>query len=480
MASPQSENKSAQRTVVNYLRNGPGWRRRVYLFATTAALLILIISNKVFVAPIAQTSSHRVENDINGEKGLLEVTSRFKNPMIIVTLRGYPESSRCTDIYNPRYELSDHRALVKLTVLSDSAANDDASIVQVGQPQLISSEKLNSETTMWTTYFHVDVKPPSSDYFPNDVQLCYTIDYRVEYTDLKTAMADFPPEFCSYQGSPKFHRIWENDEFNTDDQNNATPWLLRKNYDQDWEWIGIAGYQNKSSGKLLQPMPCSSWKQERPYSIVIIGDSQPFYMCNHLIYGLTGEQNTTQHPKVRCVGIKGVLQNSLDRHASELQHASEDIVIFNPSILWEAAYGSLDMFRHNFEKLLTSIPTERNKTGSIKKQYYFFAPTTAVHPINYPNLSTDTMKWSMTQPRVRAINKIATDFVSKRTQLYNAKSYETIAISILPAPWDSISLSREDDPMTSTDMRHFNVSTNEMLLTAMFCKLDQIMKENGE
>jgi hypothetical protein len=57
------------------------------------------------------------------------------------------------------------------------------------------------------------------------------------------------------------------------------------------------------------------------------------------------------------------------------------------------------------------------------------------------------------------------------------KADDTISISTRPAPWDQISLSREDDPMTPTDMRHFNVSTNEMLLTALLCKLDEIWQD---
>jgi hypothetical protein len=42
---------------------------------------------------------------------------------------------------------------------------------------------------------------------------------------------------------------------------------------------------------------------------------------------------------------------------------------------------------------------------------------------------------------------------------------------VLPTPIDALSLNREDDPKTPSDMRHFGNHTNEMLLEAIFCDL---------
>jgi hypothetical protein len=69
------------------------------------------------------------------------------------------------------------------------------------------------------------------------------------------------------------------------------------------------------------------------------------------------------------------------------------------------------------------------------------------------------------------LQPLAADLVKEK------KADDIISISTLPALWDQISLSREDDPMTPTDMRHFNVSTNEVLLTALLCKLDEIWQD---
>jgi hypothetical protein len=471
MVSPQSENKTRAQNnqcITNYLLNDSIRRKRVYLTAAAAVLFMLIATSKLLAEPMDPTPSIRTVHSIYVERGLLTVTSHYEHPIIIATLRGYNEQQKCHD----RYDNEDHGALAKFTLLSDPSSKDGPLLFQVGQSERISSiiKQVNANNTeLWKTQFRLHISPPPF----TESQLCYTISYRVEYADFEAAMADFPPKLCSFQGRPKYHRVWKSSEFMTGDPTtSAAPganWLVRKSQDENWEWSGVANFHPS----------CPSWKHERPYKIVIIGDSQPSYTCNHLVHGLTGDINATQHPKVRCVTIKQTLQNSttFDRYASELQHSTEDFVIFNPSGLWEAAYGSLNDFRGNFERLLSFLPTERGSSEGNKRRHYFFAPTTAVHPINYPDLQTDDKKWSMTQPRVSAINNIAADLVNEKRRSHEFKSDDTISISSLPAPWDQISLSREDDPMTPTDMRHFNVSTNEMLLTALLCKLDAIWQD---
>ena len=63
--------------------------------------------------------------------------------------------------------------------------------------------------------------------------------------------------------------------------------------------------------------------------------------------------------------------------------------LFNPSGLWEAAYGSLNDFTIHLQHQLTHVSTATATTDTVtnNKLYYFLVPTTAVHLINYPSLS---------------------------------------------------------------------------------------------
>ncbi|KAL3801604.1 hypothetical protein HJC23_013109 [Cyclotella cryptica] len=501
MALPQSEGKNRTPRDVCYafccgfipspLKSGHNRRNLFSVIAIAALFLAIFVTNKLYsmterrATSTGNRSSWR--GDQGAERGLLTIISEYENPIIIATIRGYSERERCSSDDEP--ESLDAGALAKLTVISDSAYidttnKDTALLVHVGEPQtLLTKNTIDADNGLnqliWKTQFRLDVGPPPSQYFSlNGIGLCYRIDWRVEYVSLETAMADYPSKLCSFVGKPKFHRKWESTEFSDESPRRGSRWLVRKDPGEDWQWAGVFATSHDSYAResiSASNTPCASWKKERPYSIEIIGDSQPSYTCFHLIYGLTGSI-ATPHPKVKCKQIKQTLQNSatFDQYSHGLQQSVADIVIFNPSGLWEAAYGALDDFRENFQKLLTYIPTKRQNGGSKRTQYYFFAPTTAVHPINYPGLPTDNKKWSMTQPRVMAINAIATDLVMQRREHYKSKAYDSISISTLPAPWDSLSLSREDDPLTPTDMRHFDFSTNEMLLTALLCKLDEI------
>lgn len=453
MVSVQSESRTRSQNEVTDLINNSSTRRRVYLFAVAALSFLLIITDKLLAEPIGHVASPNVEHKAIGDRALLTVTSSYEHPIVIATLRGYAAND-C----NVKLGSGDTSALTKITLLSDSVSSKSILFNQVGRPERIANNSTSEHE--WKTKFRLNIAPPP---LLSHIHLCYAIEYRSEYIDEKTALADFPPKLCSFRGKPRFHRVWDSSEFINYDQQKRTQdnWLVRKNINDDWHWSGITD--------LYETATCLSWKQERPYTIVIIGDSQPSYMCKHLVYGVTGDINATQHLKVRCVQIKQTLQNSttFDRYVSELQHSKEDFVIFNPSGLWEAAYGSLDMFRQNFQKLLTYIPTEQN-TESNTRQHFFLAPTTAVHPINYPDLPADDRKWSMTQPRIRAINSIARELVLERKKYFHEKSFDTVSVSILPTPWDSISLSREDDPMSPTDMVSFTVAVACSLLRMLY------------
>ncbi|KAL7476871.1 hypothetical protein ACHAW6_002704 [Cyclotella cf. meneghiniana] len=502
MVLPQSEGKNWFRRVHNafngeciasplkYCRSG----RSLFLVIGIAALLIAILfAKKLCSVTDLRTSSTSSRSAWHGnqlkEQGLLTITSEYEHPVIIATIRGYAEHERCNGDDEP--ENMDQGAAAKLTIISDSVYIDakiqeTTSLVRVGEPQrILTNDTIDTENNLnpllWKTQFRLDVSPPPSSMYssPKGVGLCYRIDWRVEYISLMTAMADYPSKSCSFVGKPKYHRKWENSEFLSESVRREGSWLVRMGPDENWQWVETVASSHQSSIKeslaSASTTSCASWNQQRPYSIEIIGDSQPSYTCHHLIYGLTGSM-LTPHPNVKCKQIKQTLQNSTTfvQYSNELQQSVADIVIFNPSGLWEAAYGALDDFRENFHKLLTYIPSKGQNGDSERRQHYFFAPTTAVHPINYPGLSNDSKKWSMTQPRVIAINAIATDLVMQRRKYYLSKAHDSISISTLPVPWDLLSLSREDDPLIPTDMRHYDFSTNEMLLTALLCKLDEI------
>lgn len=214
---------------------------------------------------------------------------------------------------------------------------------------------------------------------------------------------------------------------------------------------------------------CRSWTEPRPYRLAIIGDSQPTYMCQHLLWGLGLQPQTQQPPpqpcqdKVCCTSIKNTLHSTLTNYTDEIVHSNTDVVVFNPAGLWETAYGSLVDFRDNFANLL-----EAAKVGGNDDRRYFSLPTTAVHPTNYPGIWGDERKWAMTQPRVAAINRIVAEEVSRRN-IGNATSIGVVRMI------EEISLARDDDPQSPGDMRHFGNATNELLLQVMLCQVDHAL-----
>lgn len=516
---PKHETRAQlQRIVANHLASDTGRRRQVYLFVIAAVFLFLVVMDHSLDSigePMSSSSLRKPHDHNNG--AMLTVISRYRHPVVLATLRGYKDgSSMCSNDYiqtqQQHVRTGDDGALFKLTVLSDTIEDKDEydnsySFVQVHATRIRNIDnETTADTEEWETRFRFNVAAPPSQY-TSGVTLCYAVEYRVEYMDYNTSMADYPTELCSFVGHPTFYRGWDSRYFVSDDQRRKQPnahqtnWLVRKSSHEEWQWMDDSSVNVNNNGGT--PVKCKSWQQERSYSLVIIGDSQPSYTCHHLLHGvIMGDENiiinnqnqdpTANNPKIRCVTIKRTLQNSttFDQYAHKSQSSTEDFVIFNPSGLWEAAYGSLNDFRTNLQRLLTHVPMNTTTaTVTNNKRYYFLAPTTAVHPINYPNLPFDNKKWSMTQPRVRAINSIAKELVYTRQREMNAAIESSNAddttttpptiLANLAVPWDEISLSRDDDPMTFGDMRHYNVSTNELLLTSLLCKLDEIWEEDG-
>jgi len=413
------------------------WR---FLIPFSIVVLLAVRSNLVDISLPAAASD---PNESYAKAGMLPVTSAYERPIIIATIRGYLNEDGCT---TTRHDNNSTDAIATVTLLSENE-QDNGTLYQLG-----TAKRRLGMKTKWETNFHLNIRPPTSF---EQGDLCFEVYWRVEYVDYKSSISDFPSSGCSFRGSPTFHRPWRWADFNPSLDSTNANWLVRRSHEE--RWVPSSSYK----GNILKDgsQLCPTSLQERDYSIVFIGDSQPYYMCQHLIWELQSSRN------IRCSKIKQTLsiETTFQAYANELENATENVVIFNPSGLWEAAYGSIDLFRVNFQRLLDYIPSGRKR-----HQSFFFAPTTAVHPIVYGNLSNDDKKWSMTQVRVREINTIAEQLVMNETK---RRVGDTISLRVLPTPIDALSLNSED-PKTPGDMRHFGNRTNEMLLEAILCDLD--------
>ena len=428
MGDNDVENKQHSASVKNSHR---AFSKGGVVWLIPFGILVLLSAKLMYTYSNATLDYSSDPKEIHQKEGLLAVVSQYKQPIIIATLHGYLNLDGCI-----QDKSSDSIATV--TILSGNET-----LFQVGEANQIGEN--------WETNFHLNIQhPPSFE----EGDLCYIVHWRVEYDTYENALSDYPSKTSSFRGAPTFRRDWNVADFNP--SGHLGEWLVRRSHEERWIWSGHVVGDLLKDGKRSCP---STAFRERDYSVVFIGDSQPNYMCQHLIWELQSDSNT------RCVQIKQTLGNetTLNAYVHALENALESVVIFNPSGLWEAAYGSIDLFRENFQRLIDKIPSKRQK-----RQSYFFAPTTAVHPVNYANLTNDDRKWSMTQVRVRKINDIAKQLVRDETR---RRVRDTIAVRVLPTPIDALSLNREDDPKTPSDMRHFGNHTNEMLLEAIFCDL---------
>ena len=272
---------------------------------------------------------------------LLSVVSEYESPIVIATIQGYVSEKGCSE----DSEFERDEAIATITILSET--NDTTSITNNKLPMIFQvGDSEYTDEGLWSTQYHlVNLISPPTTFLWNDAtnarDLCYRIGYRVEYTDSKSSLADFPTDSYSFLGTPSFQRIWHWNEFvstETDDEGGGGEWLVRQSPDKEWEWY--QAMQPTDDKTTTATQTCKSWKEKRSYSLVMIGDSQPTYTCHHLIYGLTGSA-AGPHEKVRCVQIKYPIKNqtTFDQYAFMLEKSPEDVVIFNPSGLWEATFG---------------------------------------------------------------------------------------------------------------------------------------------
>ena len=117
-------------------------------------------------------------------------------------------------------------------------------------------------------------------------------------------------------------------------------------------------------------------------------------------------------------------------------------MVFNEAGLWQAAYGSVDKYKHYFPLMLNAIPAT---------SHTIWLNTVAIHPIHFKSglqRHKGKKKWHFTEPRIELINQLSQGFVKHHNQANPAKQIQSVNI------WSKTIL-REDAPKSRHDMRHY-------------------------
>jgi len=434
----------------------------VYIFA---ALIRPMHDTELARAIVVHHSGVRIYTDF-------VVSSEFQYPIMFLTLVGYDHDHDYDYIHpNPKDDNDERNnitkkglgpPLAKFVFLGNGTQTGNGNINWNGRgtdlflpPPLTRKDASIKRDGEWNVVYTIDIEVP-----PWAADLSFILSWRLEYSSYTDAIADYPTKTHSFQGAPSDSFILPTLENGERHQPNDTmvhrPWLRKRSGRSEWMYypsqddIGNGGDKEISTS-------CKPWNEKRLYSVLIVGDSQPNYMCNHL-----AQYNPTRS---RCVSLKGNFTNGtgtelLDfskRYLSVLNEAQEDVIIFNTQGLWETAYGRFAGFQTRLDTVLDSIPSKQ------KRRKYFFLTTTAVHPNNYkPGIFLDNNKWAMTQPRVQAINSVC------RERINTSSNKDIFMIDV-----EALSLLREDDPMVQGDMRHYGNRTNELLLSHLLCEVDK-------
>mmetsp|Transcript_210 Transcript_210/g.306 ORF Transcript_210/g.306 Transcript_210/m.306 type:complete len:492 (+) Transcript_210:63-1538(+) len=397
-----------------------------------------------------------------------KVNSKFEYPVLYLKAVGYAKGKKKTEA---QYK----EGLAKFVFLGNGTNQQSDALIRQGS-------NFHWMTGVWDIRYKFLVNLPSS--WAHHDGLSFRLFWRLEYSSHADAIADYPVKKCSFHGNPKAsmrinfvekkiasetnNKEGEEGKDNPDNMK-VSSWLRRSHEKSRWRY-------DRCHSEL-------SWMGKRPYHVLVIGDSQPSYMCKHLQqFGRTSTD---------CVTIKGNWSNSQEKtlkggnslalvdfslaYSNALNQAAETarnknltlVVLFNTQGLWEVAYGQLELFPHMLNKVLKTLPTNKLTDHSLAhKIMYFFVTTTAVHPHNYqPGIFKDSKKWAMTQPRVHAINELA---ISTLRRWYSTSSVRVDIIDL-----EEISLLQEEDPMVPGDMRHYGNRTNELLLAYLLCEVDE-------
>ncbi|GBG31643.1 Hypothetical Protein FCC1311_078682 [Hondaea fermentalgiana] len=282
----------------------------------------------------------------------------------------------------------------------------------------------------WKLRYQIALKAPC----PGETHVFW----RLEYSSLKDALADYPAPRRSFIGAPSGTGVISiappsglEDPVSQLEADNT--WLVRKADQRSWQWPSTA----RRKCALRDKLP-----------VTVIGDSQPSYMC---------AQWRSHRPNVFCELVKGPLNNHsiVEKYVAVLDNADRGgALVINAAGLWEAALGTISLYRTRIREILDAAMRA-------SFEHVFYITTTMVHPIHYAGLYNDSRKWAMTAPRVHELNNEAIALLS--TPAY-ANRVHVIDL-------ESLSLGSEDDPMTATDMRHFGDITNEALAHHLSCAM---------
>jgi len=128
--------------------------------------------------------------------------------------------------------------------------------------------------------------------------------------------------------------------------------------------------------------------------------------------------------------------------------------------LWDVAYGNLKEYQARFHSL-TQIVAAGIEHKQIRRA--FFLGISQVNPILYKGLSHDSNKQYMTKPRVDVVNRI------QRSTLERPEFKDLIQYI---DTWD-LTRGREDNPLQTSDMRHYGSTVVREMTATLLEKMCQ-------
>ena len=289
---------------------------------------------------------------------------------------------------------------------------------------------------------------------------------REEFASRDIALADYPQKKCPYVGKEivsvervvgraTVKRLGRQCGYWTKHASHPDIPLVCIAYLNGFTWMEktkTEGHCAPVSHSISSVQSCIS----RLGEVTFAGESTMRFLYTDIMYFC--ELSKTHKDKISYARIAG---NVTDHTPPDLVETFErktanktaGALVFDTAALWFAAYGKLKDYEASIPKLLSVL-----KARSFTKIIWMSAPT--VNPIVYmPELKNDSYKWAMTPPRVGLLNGIAKKHID--TYNKNALAGDT-KIRVVHA-WE-ISLGREDDSRTPTDMRHYGMSVMSAIL----------------
>jgi len=274
----------------------------------------------------------------------------------------------------------------------------------------------------WRVDYSLEFHAP----FPGD----YVVDVIEEYSSFNDSMTDYPAAKSSF--------VHRNEHFQSTISVSGAEAVLSSLYEDVWirgcDAFQISNYRS-----------CVPWNLT---PLTFIGDSVPMQNCHRVKY---------RYPLVNisCISTNHVISsvNGVESFLKLFPPVDDSrIVLFNPSGLWEVAYGQVADYKNVFATILKGI-------SDLGYKKLIYMTTTSLFPRHYSTLFKDEVKWAMTQTRVDWINLLSVSV---------AASFEPF-VQVIDVGRPTMTMSR--DPLTPTDMRHFGNGTTDMLVDYILCSI---------